>query len=239
MEVVELARQDDDQVHVAAAAEPTAVGPQDSCWTAKRCELLAWLERAAPQLARLYAGAVTMATDAEFPGRVVFVWHAIREIRNRLPDSLAGQVASSSVQYGELASDVWRCWVDDGWPEDGSLALAESSEPSASGPERYEVSQRVLVAVANLVSGHVAVANRNKANAERLFEAVAGTAVPAYVVRAWVRGGRKAHKLAHVHNKPVDPKDEGSLEAYAKLRLLLVRGSMSEVFRNLATRRIR
>jgi hypothetical protein len=28
-------------------------------------------------------------------------------------------------------------------------------------------------------------------------------------------------------------------EAYAKLRLLLVRGSMSEVFRNLATRRIR
>ena len=29
------------------------------------------------------------------------------------------------------------------------------------------------------------------------------------------------------------------MEAYAKLRLLLVRGSMSEVFRNLATRRIR
>jgi hypothetical protein len=31
----------------------------------------------------------------------------------------------------------------------------------------------------------------------------------------------------------------GVIEAYAKLRLLLVRGSMPEVFSNLATRRIR
>ena len=152
-----------------------------------------------------------MAANHEFPGRVVFVWHAIREIRNRLPDSLAGEVASSYVQYGDLASDVWHCWVDDGWPEDGSLALAEQSEPSASGPERYEVSRRVLVAVANLVAGHFTAGRRTQANAERLFEAVAGTAVPAYVVSTWMRGGRKAHKLAHVHNKPVDPKEEESL----------------------------
>src|SRR5712691_4920516 len=84
--------------HVTTAAEPTAAGPQNSCWTAKRRGLLTWLERVAPQLACLYAGAVAMAANHEFPGRVVFVWHAIREIRNRLPDFLAGEVASSYVQ---------------------------------------------------------------------------------------------------------------------------------------------
>jgi hypothetical protein len=36
-----------------------------------------------------------------------------------------------------------------------------------------------------------------------------------------------------------DHDDYAVKEAYAKLRLLLARGSMSEVFRNLATRRIR
>jgi hypothetical protein len=195
----------------ATAAEPTAAGPQASCWTAKRRELLSWLERVAPQLAPLYAGAVVMVADDQFPGRVVFVWHAIREMRNRLPESLAGEAASAYVQYGDLASDIWRCWVDDGWPEDGSLVLPESSEPSTAGPKRYEVSRRVLVAVAKLVSGHVVGGRRNQANAERLFEAVAGTAVPPYVVSTWVRGGRKAHKLAHVHNKPVDRKEEGLL----------------------------
>ena len=42
---------------------------------------------------------------------------------------------------------------------------------------------------------------------------MAGSATPAYVVRTWVRGGRQAHKLAHVHSKPVDPDDEASLDS--------------------------
>lgn len=67
--------------------------------------------------------------------------------------------------------------------------------------------------MAGLVAGHVAIADRNLANAQRLFRAVSGSAAPAYVVRTWVRGGRRAHKLAHVHNKPAHPDDEASVDS--------------------------
>lgn len=205
----------------ATGAMPDAVGstaahPRSSaasCWTAKRLEFLDWLQRTAPQLAQVYAGAVTMAFDGDFPGRVVFVWHAIREIRNRLPDALAGEVASSSLQYGDLAGEIRRCWIEDGWPDDGAIALTDPSEPSATGPARHQVSRDLLLSVARLVAGHAAIADRNVANAQRLFDAVAGSAAPAYVIRTWIRGGRPAHKLAHVHNKLVDPDDEASLES--------------------------
>src|SRR5215211_6692184 len=110
----------------------TAAHPRSSaasCWTAKRLRLLDWLQRTAPQLAPVYAGAVTMAFDGDFPGRLVFVWHAIREIRNRLPDASAGEVPSSSLQYGDLVGEVRQCWIEDGWPDAGAIVLSEPSEP--------------------------------------------------------------------------------------------------------------
>ena len=186
-----------------------------SCWTAKRLRLRDWLERTAPQLAQVYGGAVTMAFDPDFPGRVVFVWHAMREIRNRLPDAVAGEVDSSSLEYGDLADSIRRCWIKDDLRNDGEIVPTDPSEPSASGPARYEISRELLVAVGRLVGGHAAIAVRNEANAQRLFDAVARSAVPvpAYVVQTWRAGGRKAHKLAHVQNKPVDPDDEAALES--------------------------
>lgn len=188
-------------------------GPPASYWTEKRLRLHEWLQRTAPQLAQVYAGAVTMAFDPDFPGRVVFVWHAMREIRNRLPDAVAGEVASSSLEYGNLAEDIQRCWLDDGLPNDGEITPTDQSEPSASGPARHEVSRDLLVAVGRLVGGHAGIADRNLANAQRLFEAVTGSAPPAYVIRSWLRSGRQAVKLAHVRNKPIDPDDEASLES--------------------------
>jgi hypothetical protein len=204
-----------EEVVAATGAVPNAAGlaaahlgaSAASCWTAKRLGLHGWLQRAAPQLAEVYAGAVTMAFDRGFPGRVVFVWHAMREIRNRLPDAVAGGIASSPLQYRDLADEIQRCWIEDGWPNDGAIALTDPSEPSASGPARHEVSRDLLLAVGRLVGGHAAIADRNQANAQRLFDAVAGSAAPAYVVRTWLLGGRQAHKLAHVQNKPVDPDD--------------------------------
>jgi hypothetical protein len=213
----------DEEVVAATGAVPDAVGSTAtdpgvspaSCWTAKRLRLRDWLERTAPQLAQVYAGAVTMAFDPDFPGRVVFVWHAMREIRNRLPDAVAGEVDSSSLEYGDLAKSIRRCWIEDDLPNDGKIVPTDPSEPSARGPARYEISRELLVAVGRLVGGHAAIAVRNEANAQRLFDAVARSAVPvpAYVVQTWRAGGRKAHKLAHVQNKPVDPDDEAALES--------------------------
>ena len=51
-------------------------------------ELLGWLENNAPALAPLYRGALALAMLDSFPGRVHFIAHAIREMRNRLPGAL-------------------------------------------------------------------------------------------------------------------------------------------------------
>jgi hypothetical protein len=146
----------DEEVVAATGAVPDAVGSTAtatdpgvspaSCWTAKRLRLRDWLERTAPQLAQVYAGAVTMAFDPDFPGRVVFVWHAMREIRNRLPDAVAGEVDSSSLEYGDLAKSIRRCWIEDDLPNDGEIVPTDPSEPSARGPARYEISRELLVA---------------------------------------------------------------------------------------------
>jgi hypothetical protein len=167
-----------EEVVAATGAMPDAAGSTAahlgasaaSCWTAKRLGLRGWLQRTAPQLAEVYAGAVTMAFDRNFPGRVVFVWHALREIRNRLPDAVAGEVASSPLQYRDLADEIQRCWIEDGWPNDGAIALTNPSEPSASGPAKHDVSRDFLLAVGRLVAGHAAIADRNQANAQPLQE---------------------------------------------------------------------
>lgn len=183
----------------------------EDAWTERRRQLHGWFEQAAPNLAPLYAAAVRMTSDIDFPGRVVFVWHAIREIRNRLPDALAGGVRASLVEYGSLTGEIARRWVEDGWPEDGAIALTSAAEPSGMGPVRHEISDGLLLAVARLVASHALLPNRNRANAVRLLEGVAGSTVPPYAVRAWVQRGRRAHKLAHVHNKPSASEDEASL----------------------------
>jgi hypothetical protein len=59
-------------------------------WTHARLELQAWLQRNAASLAELYGGAARLVYDTPLPGRVRFVCHAVREIRNRLPDVLSG-----------------------------------------------------------------------------------------------------------------------------------------------------
>lgn len=184
---------------------------QRQSWTPKRNALLTWFERTAPALAPVYEGAVTIVSHDEFPGRVVFVWHAIREIRNRLPDAVAGENQGSRVEYGDLVAEIHRCCLADGWQEDGGVLLPGSDTPPATGPGRLLISPDVMVAVANAVAGHTAVANRNKANAERLFAAVSGSNVPAYAVRVWNRTGRRAYKLAHVGNEPVSAQDESAL----------------------------
>lgn len=195
-----------------ASPTPAASNRPQSAWTEDRSQVRSWLDRAAPQLADVYAGAVTVALDPGFPGRVVFVWHAIREIRNRLPDALAGEEKSTSVQYGQLADEVTRCWRADGWPGDGSVDLGGPTEPPDTGPQRPEISGELLQAVGRLVEAHGSIEGRNLRNARRLFQAAGGSEVPDYVLRAWNQEGRRAHKLAHVNNKPTAPEDVAALE---------------------------
>ena len=185
--------------------------PDDHWWTAERAALYGWLERNTAALAPVYAAAVRMALDDTFPGRVWFVAHAIREIRNRLPDALAGEVASPRTDYAELANTVHTSWVADGLPADGTRPVDANPDPSAAGPDRRDVSGELVDAVAGLIAGHLAASENNEAKARRLFEAVGGAPPPTYVVNSWLRGTRWANAFAHVRNKPLSSNDEETL----------------------------
>jgi hypothetical protein len=188
-----------------------SIEPGGSHWNQRRLELRRWLEVNAPSLAPVYVAGVTMAVDETFPGRVWFVAHAIREIRNRLPDALAGEVASSQTDYPGLADKVHARWLDDGLPSAGSPPVWAELAPTSSGPSSVEVSPQLLQAVAELLAGHLAVGETNEAKARRLFESVADGPVPPYVVKTWLRGTRWANAYAHVRNKPLKSDDEAGL----------------------------
>jgi hypothetical protein len=70
-----------------SSSQPEAVA---DVWTDRRLAILEWLESAAPSLAELYQGAVQLLDDPGFPGRLRFIAHGVRDVRNRLPDVVAG-----------------------------------------------------------------------------------------------------------------------------------------------------
>lgn len=193
---------------------PIEASSAETSWTAERAELYRWLERNAPGLAPVYRAAAQMAFDEAFPGRVWFVAHAIREIRNRLPDALAGEVATSRTDYVELTKEVHTRWIEDGLPPDGTPSVDASAEPSAADLGRRDVSGELLRAVGALVGGHLGATDNNESRARRLFEAVGGASPPAYVVKGWLRGTRWANAYAHVRNKPLSRKDEEALAGH-------------------------
>ena len=87
-----------------------------SCWTAARTQILEWLKRNAPSLAELYEGAVVMLHDSSLPGRTRFISHAVREIRNRLPDAFDGGTRSPRLDYTKRVDAIGAAWPTTGGP---------------------------------------------------------------------------------------------------------------------------
>lgn len=54
-------------------------------WTTQRKELVTWLQDRAPSFVEGYVGAVRLLHMPEFPGRVHFICHAIRDIYRHVP----------------------------------------------------------------------------------------------------------------------------------------------------------
>ena len=57
-------------------------------WTADREKAQRWIFQFSPEHANLYRGAVQILYGAELPGKLQFVAHAVREIRNGLPRAI-------------------------------------------------------------------------------------------------------------------------------------------------------
>lgn len=135
-------------------------------WTKPRLELSAWLQEKAPSLNELYSGSLKMIYDSpKMPGRVRFISHAVRELRNRLPDYVSGTKSDGALQYknelDELAS-LWHGTV----AGSGGLAVTGDIPKSASVTIPADVYERIN----GLIQKHNRAREKPLDSARRLFE---------------------------------------------------------------------
>jgi len=145
---------------------------QPDYWTQQRIELRAWFKRNAPSLGELYEGALEMVFREDFPGRVRFVSHAVREIRNRLPDVIAGPKAGARLDYVGQLDKIVGVWEKHGLPLDGSLPTKVTSSDSLPSSNDVPVPREVYNMMAKLVSDHARTREKPREAAKRLFQAI-------------------------------------------------------------------
>lgn len=97
--------------------------------TVARLELLKWFKETAPSLAPAYEGALRMLADTEFPGRLHFISHAVRDIADRLVFVLDGELSGSRVNYENHLDNIVQMW-----PTNGLMGSSTTPQDSVSIP---------------------------------------------------------------------------------------------------------
>lgn len=142
------------------------------CWTPLRRNLREWFERNAPSLGELYEGAVFMVYSDNFPGRVRFVAHAVREIGNRLPDIVAGREGRPRLEYKNRLDNIQQSWERAGFPLDGSIPAKVVQDSNLLPSGHIPVPLNLFQQIANLIRDHASVRETRKQSTERLLKAL-------------------------------------------------------------------
>lgn len=189
--------------------------PSQTYWTAPRLELRAWFQRNAPSLGELYVGALWMLFDSKFPGRTRFVAHAVREIRNRLPDVIAGSKSGVYFDWKTRLDGLAKEWQKTGFTLDGSNPMNVTHDQGVPVPT-VSVEPRLFRKIAVLLKDHVDAREKPEEAAIRLFEGVApvnqnlrDTLRP--VVIQWLDVTEWFMKKAHDSGAPDNEVDEQEL----------------------------
>jgi hypothetical protein len=128
----------------------------------------------AASLAELYEGAVHLLVEAKLPGRVRLIGHAVREIRNRLPDVIAGTRNASRLDYKSRLDQISKKWQRSGLRVDASLPENRfEAVPGKTRSPNVEVARDVFAEIAALVRDHEETRTKPLDAAIRLFEACA------------------------------------------------------------------
>jgi hypothetical protein len=115
-------------------------------WNPLRRELLKWFRDNAESLAEAYEGAIRLVDDGNFPGRIHFVAHAIRDISDRLVFVLDPQLKAGRVQY-EYEMDR----IEKLWPQFPSV---QYTNYGAAQTETVPVERKVVSLIDSFVKAH-------------------------------------------------------------------------------------
>lgn len=125
----------------------------------QRQELLEWFRKEAKPLSQAYEGAVKLITDQDFPGRLNFIAHAIRDICNRLPFVLDPQNEPQRVDYEGRMDQIEKLW-----PQSMQVDLKTSKDPS----QAISISIHAAKQINALIDDHRR-RRQTPSNSERLF----------------------------------------------------------------------
>ncbi len=146
-----------------------------SIWTAARKEILDWLKRNAQSLAELYEGAVLILYQHSLPGRTRFIGHAVREIRNRLPDVFAGPTRVPRLDYRKRVGAISTVWTNAGLRKPTAPSEEELRSPAAAATIGVPIMipADIHALINDLISEHQSVPETRAEAASRFFEACA------------------------------------------------------------------
>ncbi len=158
----------------SASSSPSPL-PTGTHWTRNRLELLGWFRRNAPSLGELYEGAVKMLVENSLPGRTRYVAHAVREIRNRLPEVVSGVRSGPVFQWKQQLDELGEGWARAGFSIDGSLPMTATRAGEAPGfqPPDVFIPRHLFVQISQVLNGHSLAREKPKDTATRLFEGCA------------------------------------------------------------------
>lgn len=183
-------------------------------WNPERAGLHDWLIQKAPHLAPLYLASLRMAMDEEFPGRVHLIAHALREIRNRLPDAFDGTLELPKSKYPKYVGKLCERWAEEGFPTDRSGPSLCEPAAAISPAADHVVSSEFISAVGSLVAHHSELEAGREALRMPRFEALAVPGPhPQHVWKGWRDASRSAERFAHARNETLPPNADGEWTA--------------------------
>ena len=180
-------------------------------WTPMRRELLEWFRREAPSLAPGYEGAVRMLGDADFPGRLHFIAHAVRDIADRLAFVLDGDLESNRVQYEQSLDRILSTWPFGAMSND----IVDADE-QGDGPDTFvPVPKSVYLVLDDLMAAH-RTRRKDPGPYTRLFRAlIRENPTNSTISRRLVDSFKKERKwfmsCTHLRRESPDPVPESHL----------------------------
>lgn len=139
-------------------------------WSSFRLEVKGWLRRNAPALEELYEGALQMLHSPRFPGKARFVAHAVREIANRLPETITG-IKGPRFEWQNKLDGILVSWTRAGLSLGGSM-LEPGSGPDSAPSTDVLIPRKVVIDIVKVLSEYSAGRETNREKARRLFEGV-------------------------------------------------------------------
>jgi len=123
----------------------------------------AWLAKHAPPLGELYDGALKLLAEEDFPGRMRFVAHAVREIVNRLPEAF-GVAEWTRVEYENECDLILEQWRKSGLEIERGEILKVSEAPDPTIPKQ------LFYRIARLLKNHDGAKEVRRRRYESMFE---------------------------------------------------------------------